>query len=229
MYRFHLIYTSLYILSLVFVSAFFVTAVHAQTAPEFIASWNAATYVPSEYLGKIFPSQGSLTEVSFNLVEKNKVLDLSRYEIRWDINGTLFKIGNGLQRIQFQNNTPANQNTVRITVVYDNNTELTQTLVIPVKRPLLVIDTSLSNRTLSSGTTFFRAIPYFFNATNLSAIQFRWFQNGKPITNREDNPEILALNIPSGTTNLDLNLSATASNLLNLRETASRVIGFHIK
>src|SRR3989338_4500294 len=73
----------------------------AQTPPEFLVSWRALNYVPADYQGKIFPTKSTRVEAAFDLIDKNKVADLSRNEIAWYLNNNFLRSGVGLKTIAF--------------------------------------------------------------------------------------------------------------------------------
>lgn len=70
-----------------------------QTAPEFLVSWRASNYVPADYQGKILPSKNSAVEIGFDVIDKNKIADLSRHNINWFLGDNLIRSGVGLKKI----------------------------------------------------------------------------------------------------------------------------------
>ena len=51
---------------------------YAQNAPQFMVSWQADSYAPSWYQGKIFPVHGSRIKIGFELTDNGKIIDLSK-------------------------------------------------------------------------------------------------------------------------------------------------------
>src|SRR3989344_4866664 len=106
----------------------------AQTAPEFMVSWRALNFVPPEYQGKIFPINGTAIEAGFDLIDRGKIADLSKKEIRWFLDGTA--IGNGIGKKTASFTVQKTANTVhnlRIEVADYNGTILRKNLAIPIK------------------------------------------------------------------------------------------------
>ncbi|HEY4500065.1 MAG TPA: hypothetical protein VJH70_03030 [Candidatus Paceibacterota bacterium] len=220
------------IFSIIFVASILIAVTSsAQTAPEFITSWRAINYVPATYLGKIFPTKGSIIIVGFDLLDKNQFVNLSKAEIQWDIDNTVLQTGIGIQQVQFQSNTNTNQHVVRITIRNFGTSELNYTFTIPIKKPLLIIDAPVPNRQLSLGPTLFRALPYFFNTNNLSTVRFQWSRNGQIVTGDANTPNALTLEISSegNPVDSDITLSASAQNILNPLENATQLLNLKIR
>lgn len=203
----------------------------AQTAPEFIVSWKAVNYVPSDFQGKIFPTKGSSIIVGFDLLDRNQFANLSRAEIQWNVDGAVVQTGIGTQQIQFQSNNNDNQHIVRIAVRNYGATELNYTSTIPIKKPFVVIDAPVPNRRLGLGSTLFQILPYFFNTNNMQNLQFHWFRDGKIITGNTSTPYALTLEISSEGNPVDSNISLSASvqNLLNPIEAANQLLNLKIR
>ena len=47
-------------------------------SPQFLVNWQSKNFSPSWYQGKIFPTKDSTVEVSFELMDNNKIADLSK-------------------------------------------------------------------------------------------------------------------------------------------------------
>src|SRR3989338_8026257 len=96
-------------------------SVDAQTAlPQFLVSWQAQSYAPARYQGKIFPTKGTPIVISFELIDNGKIVDLSKTAVRWYINDELVKNednGLGIKSLQFNLPDYAGQETeIRIAI-----------------------------------------------------------------------------------------------------------------
>ncbi len=210
--------------------------VNAQTAPEILVSWKAVNYVPADYQGKILPSNSSRMEAGFDLIDKNKIADLSKSNISWFLGGNLLNSGIGLKNITFNIASSLNQ-TMRITVSGYKENDLDYIFPIPVTNPEVVIDTKTSVKTLKNQnylplkSYIFEARPFFFNVSNLKELGLKWRLNNRLVEGQAENPEFLKLNLESEGTPKEtgLNLSIGASNLFNKLELASKVLNFIVK
>jgi len=213
-----------------------VSQTHAQTAPEILASWRAINYVPADYQGKILPSNTSRIEAGFDLIDKNKMADLSKNNISWFLGGNLLNSGIGLKNINFNIASNLNQ-VVRITISGYKENDLDYIFPIPVANPEIIIDTKTSIKTLKNQnylplkSYIFEARPFFFNVSNLKELGLKWRLNNRLVEGQAENPEFLKLNLESEGTPKEtgLNLSIGASNLFNKLELASKVLNFIVK
>ena len=76
--------------------------VSAQSRPDVVVTWNASSYAPGGYPGKILPSVGSTIRVSFEALSDGKFLNLSKQMIYWYLNDDLIASGEGVQDIVFK-------------------------------------------------------------------------------------------------------------------------------
>ena len=198
----------------------------AQTPPQFLISWKAYNYAPSWYQGKNFPIYSTPIEISFELLENDKIVNLSKHEIRWYINDSLFAKGKGLQTISFVSKNRAGTNMViRIAIVAYKGEELNKLIYIPAKSPEVVINSPYLTNIAKIGETYrFKALPFLFNANRLNNLSFDWTVNNQAVFSEEvdENPDILILNVSTSTpAGMQINLSAVVSNILNTVESAT--------
>jgi len=200
----------------------------AQSAPEFIVSWRAASYVPSDYQGKILPSKSTAIEMGFDLIDNGKIADLSRSQITWVTNNKEIKSGLGAKNAVISNN--GSEQLIRVSVDYKNSF-IEETFSIPSAKPEIIVDTKLSGNSLSLRDYMFSALPYFFNINNLSELLFSWSNNGKTISGEAENPDILKISLASEglPQKTSLNISASASNLYNPLEMAGKSLNLIIE
>lgn len=222
-----------YVLFLVFVFAFLFLIFNlgqGQAAPEFMVTWKAQSYVPSTYRGKILPTRGSPINVSFELIDNGKLANLSRNTIRWYLDEKLQTSGAGIKNFVFNASALAGQSqSIKIIVVNYKGAALEKTLTIPVVQPEVVIDAPYPNLKISPGTNNFKALPFFFNVTDLSRLIFSWSVNNKTAEPTSQEPELLKLTIEGGRPGSAINLKAVVRNLLNELEFASQSINLLVK
>lgn len=157
---------------------------HAQApGPQALITWEAHTYTPSWYEGKVLPTGNSEILVAVDLVDRNRFVDLSNQPIVWSVNGNPIREGRGLTRASFQVPSPIGGGAVEIRVQlpgYPGGDVSGNTILIPVSSPEVVIEGPVGqvrNRTFS-----FRGIPFFFNTDSLESLLFSWTANGIPAT-----------------------------------------------
>lgn len=204
--------------------------VSAQSAPEFLVSWRAINYVPPSYLGKIFPSRNSPVEVGFDLLDKNKIIDLSGNEIQWFLDGELLKYGKGLKTIFF--NSQGINHKIRITVFDYKGAKLDKIITIPGTSPKVVINARTPDDNIGLGTHVFEALPYFFNVAGLGDLSFSWASNNQPMEGLAEYPQFFTLNLESaGSIPIEtgLTISTTVRNIFNRSELGTKKINLTIK
>jgi hypothetical protein len=208
-----------------------VSLTNAQTTPEFLVSWRAINYVPADYQGKIMPSQGSAVEIGFDIIEKNKIVDVSKNTIQWHLDGELIESRIGLKTIGFISNNNAESHTVKITALDYRGNNLSSITSIPIIKSEVVISAAAPYRQISTGKTYFEARPFFFNIKDINNLNLNWFYNEKKVEAVPENPEFLVLNLESEGTprEIDINISVTAQNIFNQLEIASKRIILKVK
>lgn len=226
----------LLILTIIFPFSFFLFPLYVFGAsPQFLVSWRAQNYVPSWYQGKILPINGTPIEISFELIDNTKLVDLSKTKIRWYVNDKLIKNeenGLGIKSLKFTiPDYSGNDTEVRITIVgYRGSDTLDQIIRIPVVGPEVVINAPYPDAKISVGSSIFQAMPFFFNIKNRDNLTIEWSANGQKAESASGDPWELKLNIDSHTpSGFAVRLSATVQNILNQLETATRSIQLQIK
>ena len=218
---------ALYILSSISSSAF------AQTSIQFLTSWQAQNYAPSWYQGKIFATRGVPIEISFEMLDKGKIIDLSKTIVRWYVNDKLVANednGLGLKTLKIIAPDYAGHETnIRIAIVnYLSGDTLYKNIAIPIVAPEAVINAPYADRKIGFGQSVFTATPFFFNVKNLDNLSVDW-------STAEQNAGgqlswSLNLNIepttPSGSI---INLSVAIKNALNELESAAKNIQLQLK
>lgn len=177
--------------------------IHAQTSPQFLVSWQAQNYAPSWYQGKFLPIKGTTIEVNFDLIDSGKIADLSKTKIRWYVNDALVlneDSGLGIKTLKFNTPDSAGNNTeVRIAIVDYKGNALNKIITIPIVNPEAVIEAPYVDQKISSGSSVFKAVPFFFNVNNPANLSVNWSIGTQQPKNPSLNPYILELNVESAT------------------------------
>ena len=207
---------------------------YAQNAPQFMVSWQADSYAPSWYQGKIFPVHGSRIKIGFELTDNGKIIDLSKNKVRWYINDKL-KInedsGLGIKTFSFLVNDYSGEDTeIKIAVLPCDGRcdgykgEIIYKIVkIPIVSSEAVIDAPYKEKTISVGENIFLAYPFFFNVKNLSELFFEWLVANQPAESGKNN-QALDLNIDSLTpSGFEIDIKAIIRNLSDEMEFAAKI------
>jgi hypothetical protein len=202
--------------------------VTAQTASQVLITWQALSFAPAEYQGKILPSTGTNIKLGLELVTENKLQDLSKADILWYLDEKLLGRGQGLKENVFAAHKGAtDSHFVRVVVNYKNQ-EFDGTVDIPIINPRVVIETSVPTSTsISLGKNIFQAVPYFFNISNIRELIFNWTINDQTI--KGDNLLELNLTAPPIPSNRNLNIKITAQNLNNNLEFGTKEINLNVQ
>lgn len=231
------IFKFLTFLIVIFIFAFLFlnfTAV-ASFQPQFLVSWQAQNYGPSWYQGKIFPTKDSIIDVRFELIENNKIVDISNEKIRWYLNDDLIKNeenGLGIKSLKFlMSDYPGQVAEIKMQIFHYKGGEILDKIIkIFSVKPEVVIDSPFSDNKINTGHSVFRAWPFFFNVKNLNQLSIDWFALGQKVENIQGDPWQMNLNIgqetPKGT---EIKLSVSVKNFLKNLEFANNDIKLQIK
>ncbi len=211
----------------------------AQTAsePEFMVTWSTKNYVPSDYMGKILPAKSGRLDVGFDLIDRNKIADLSGATITWFLNDNFIRSGIGLKNISLNLNGELNQ-IIRISVTDYADDEISHIFSIQPAEPEIVIDTknplllSFNQIQLAAKKHVFGIRPFFFNIKGLDELIFKWRVDNKLISGAAENPWLLSLDLgtPEGAAQeTDLAVSASAANINDQFEFGSKTYNFSVR
>jgi len=193
----------------------------AQTAPEFLITWKASNYAPPNYQGKILPIPGSTIAIAVELIDNGQIADLSQSEIRWSVNNTLKASGLGMKNLSLRiDSTDTRDQDVTITIIGYRGQNLQKSLLIPLALPEVIIQRNEFNT--------FRALPYFFNVSNLNDLSFNWLANGQAPSGLPQNPDILNLNLSEMPTGLRINIDLNVVSKINSLERANASLNFEL-
>lgn len=207
--------------------------VGAQTAPEFMATWRAESFVPADFKGKALPTKKTRVEVVFNLIDNKKIAELRNVEVRWYVDNKLQQRGNGMQSFMFVvPDIAADENEIRIEIPDYKGVSIEKTIAIPITSPHLVIKSPYLGNEIKRGEITLTALPYFFNAQNIGELALRWIVNGEEAQQTEEaitSPNVLSMiipeEIPLGGT---IDVRTTAKNSTRDTEIAGRSILFTV-
>ena len=213
----------LYLVTILFL---FSASIATAAQPRALITWQAQSFAPAEYSGKILPSPGTNIKLGLEVIKENKLQDLSKINIRWYLDGKLSTQGLGLKEINFTANKGAAYSHFVRAVILDKE-EISGTVDIPIINPVVIIKTpSLENTFVSLGKNIFQAIPYFFNVNNLQELIFNWSVNNQTIQGNN----LLELELtPPIPANQNLNIKVAAQNLKNDLEFGNKEINLNVQ
>jgi len=191
-----------------------------------IITWQAQSFVPADYAGKSLPTTGVNIKAGLEIVEENKIQDLSKLNIRWYLDGKLLTQGLGLKEINFRATRAATYSHFLRAAIQDEE-EISGGVNIPIISPKLIIKTpSPAVNYIPLGKTLLQAVPYFFNVSGLKELVFNWVVNEKTIKGAN----VLELELtPPIPQNSNLRIRVTAQNLNNELEFGSKEINLYVQ
>src|SRR3989344_3790882 len=167
-------------------------------------SWQANSYTPYFYQGKVLPTNNSEVVASFELLsDSGKVNDISRKNIRWYLDNQLYQSVTGLKTISFTVGQ-FKRDDYQLKISVDG---VDYPAIIPVASPEVVIDNPYFNNSVKPGINLFRSLYYFFNIKNVRELSHTWTANSIATQSRAENPDILELEIPNGAIGSEINLN----------------------
>ncbi|MBI4159957.1 hypothetical protein HY504_02225 [Candidatus Wolfebacteria bacterium] len=201
--------------------------------PQFMTSWRAESYVPAWYGGKVFPIKDTPVEISFELVENGRIVDLRRTAVRWYINDTLMRneeSGLGIKSLRFVNqNYPGQGVDVHISLPNYKGQPLDAILRIPVLSPEVVVENARPTRDMARGDMKFRAIPFFFNVGLRDDLGVSWRAANQPAEYGDDPWRLsvgLDAEVPSG---FPIDIQVAVNNFLNELEFANNALTVQVR
>ncbi|MBU6500455.1 MAG: hypothetical protein KGJ89_01325 [Patescibacteria group bacterium] len=214
--------TVLILFSAIFAALLLIREARAQqSTPQFLVTWRANSYVPADYRGKIMPTTNSLINVSFELLVGGKPADISKQTVYWYLNDDLLAGGAGMQSIGFVPNGITDTASIRIQIPNYATNLLVDNIDIPLVSPEAVIYSPYPNGSFSGNSLQVSAIPYFFNTTTPSSLNYSWTVNDQSPTNLED-PSKLTVNLnPSTPPGSEFDVGLSINGTRNSSEAAS--------
>jgi hypothetical protein len=180
----------------------------AQTATsQILFTWQADTYVPDGFSGKIMPSSDSAIIAGIDLISMGKRVDLSGYDIFWYIDERFYQGAAGLSRISLSAPHFIGKNEIRLRALIKNYPGAPgKTITIPVAVPEVVIQSSAPSLLASAAPFNLQAYPYFFNVQNPSQLNYSWSINNVSMSSQ--NPFVATRELADrGATRLKLSVN----------------------
>ena len=104
------------------------------------------------------PSAGSNIEISFNLIDGGKIVDLSKTKVRWYINDELTvneESGLGIKTLKFKApQEVVGEIEIKIVVIGYKETEIEKFITIPIEKVEVVIDSPRYDQKISREKIF---------------------------------------------------------------------------
>lgn len=185
----------------------------AQILNPVIITWQADNFYPADYAGRALPSFGTPVTVTAEVLQNNKLLDVSQANFLWYVDENLVARGVGLKQMTFNAQAGSGgYDFVRVVVQAANNNSFENSTRVYVTRPTVVLEGDFPNQTASAGSQILiQAIPYFFNITSLNDLNFSWLINNNQKQSGNDNQLLLTINNSDAGAPLTINVSAQNS------------------
>ena len=149
-------------------------------SPVILLTWQAGSYVPTNYQGKALAGPSSIISASVEIIDQGKVADLSRSPIRWYLDGSLVGSGVGKKTVNVRAPSLPLQGTQLMVQIPGYKGELLfKTVVIFVSSPIAAIEAPYVGGDFGSRSVSVRGVPYFFNVSDMSTLIFNWTVNGQ--------------------------------------------------
>lgn len=218
------------LVSIMLYSLFFIYTSSAQVAPQFMITWKANAYAPSDFQGKVLPNGNTVVDLAVELIDSNRLVNLSQNEIRWYVNNTLIASGRGLKTTTYvPTQFTRGSLTVRVEIRDYRGAHREGRIAIPVVDPQVVIEIPRPNNRIAPEIHSFRALPYFFNITSLSQLGFTWSINGAEAGGIVEDPalaDVDATGLPSG---FNLTLNVLVNSLIRQIEVANNRVSIIVQ
>ena len=173
---------------------------YTQTAVQFIPFWQAQSFAPADFLGKVFPTEKTNIEASFELLRNGKLVDLSGKRVMWLVNGNEIGEGTNKKAITFINyGFGSSAINVDVRVFDFEGATLSYSFTIPATTPKLVIESPYNKNNLAAKSLNIAARPYFWNIGSIQELIFSWAVNGVSPEGSAGAPDKLSVTIPGDT------------------------------
>lgn len=181
--------------------------------PQILLTWQALSYAPANYQGKVLPGPGSIITASVEIIDQGKIADLSKNIIYWYLDGSLVGSGVGKKTVNVRAPNRALQETeIMVQIPGYKRGLLFKRIALLVASPLAVIEAPYAGRSFGSRSIAVKGVPYFFNVTDLSTLVFSWTVNGEPApqaTSTEGKTELVININPDARIGSTLNIGLT--------------------
>ncbi len=178
-----------------------------------IINWSANTYAPPLYHGKRLPTSETNITAWATVFAGGKSVDASNYSIQWYTDSDILRSGAGLTSISFSAPKTTSQIiNLQARTQTPKGALLVSNIQIPIVNPVVTIEADYPGGVFSGSTANAKALPYFFNVSDLSALVFKWSANGVAAQNAE-NPDSVAINLDNrAASGMAVRIDVSASN-----------------
>ena len=161
--------------------------VSGQTANPVIITWQANNYFPADYAGRAAVTPGTPVIASVEIIENNKLVDISKSDIRWYVNDEFKSGGSGLKTFSFiTKQRGSGYETLRASVGV-GDASFQNSVQINIVQPEVVLDAKSSDKTVRARTQLsLSAIPFFFNVDSLNELSFDWQINNERVSSNNN-------------------------------------------
>lgn len=189
-----------------------------------IITWTTDAFAPSNYEGKIMPTNGSNIYLYLTAKKSGKIIDLSALPILWYLDNEFLEGAIGKTSAAFKvRKLPGDYHYVKAEVQLAGGEKISGYANIPVLKPKAVINflKGFENfRVYPNSTVNLSLIPYFFNIKTIEDLNFSWniqIPGSSYKTDGESGVLINTGNLPEGQ---KIEISASAQNKINPLESA---------
>ncbi|RME58653.1 hypothetical protein D6779_06030 [Candidatus Parcubacteria bacterium] len=190
-----------------------------EASVQFLIDWKAESVVPRGYQGKALPGPSTKINVSFNIIDNNKLVDLSNRQIRWYLDDELIESGIGLQTFSFRTFRMGDTyHRVRVEVSnYKNHPErlgAVTTIRVPVIFPKVVLEAPFPHHVFSSQKARLPAKIFYYSKDALASIILSWEIDGNraSVTNPK-NQTFLDIDMTDVKQKKEINILVEAENV----------------
>lgn len=219
-----------FLITLLFLVLFYPVHTFGDASVQVILTWQAMNYYPSNYLGKSLAVMKTAINVSVEVVQDNKFIDLTGAEFLWYLDGKLLKRGGGLKEIFFTaQNSVGEEHFIRVEI-QKNDKEYEASIKIPVSKPSVVIDAPFAENFIGAAKQItVQAVPYFFNVQNVSDLTFFWDVNRQIKKSGSGNQLTLTLGEAVNYNDNGIQIMVSVQNPKNVLEFGKRMIRLKIR
>lgn len=202
----------------------------AQSEPLILLTWQAKNFAPSGFQGKNLPIINTPIVVGLEMIEKNQIVNLKNYEIRWFLDGKFGNSGKGMTTFGFRGGKlgGTDEHFIQAEIIDYKGKNLEKTLTIPLVKPQITIPSHSQGYqvpVIRPKTNTFKALPFFFNVGKIEGLEINWEAGGIQTAGGVANQDILNLNIPeTAPDGFILSLKVTAINKNQVLERTSQSI-----
>jgi len=212
----------LLVVGLLMVVSYWSSVAGAQSPAQVILTWQAHNFYPANYAGKALATPNTLVKISAEILQNNKLLDLSNDTFLWYVDEKLLTRGRGLKETSFTiKKLAGDSHFVRVAIEREEGVSESSTRI-PVSKHRIVIESPYPNNLVETGNKILlQAIPYFFNISSLQDLEFFWQVNEEEVRGGSDNQ--LTINIGTSQTKSQniVQVAGSARNTKNPLEFSS--------